>query len=74
MKGWLGLEPHFVEILRPRLLNPVPGQVLLLMGHFCPGHNRLMNKMEKETKSRSFQPWGLGKFRSQELGSASLDF
>lgn len=26
------------------------GRILLLMGCFCPGHNRLMNKTEKETK------------------------
>lgn len=37
------------------------------MGCFCPGHNRLMNKMEKKAKPRSFQPWGPEKFRRQEL-------
>lgn len=52
VKGWLGLKPHLVEVLRLRLLNSVPGQVLLLKGHLCPGHNRLMNKMEKEAIPR----------------------
>lgn len=70
VKGWLGLEPNLVEILRLRLLNSVPRQVLLLTGNLCPGHNRLMNKMEKEAIPRGLPALRFGEIekpRAQHL-------
>lgn len=53
-------EPHPVENVRPRLLNPGPGQVLLQVSCFRPGHNRLMNWLEKKSHAKELPALGAG--------------